>query len=324
MLSLMSQSGLLETEPPEALPEALPDALPEEHDALTAIVNAAIATHLFENFSRMDSLEEQVNGLQERLLALEQSRAEPKARRSRQGGAAEDRASDTDSPRTRKSRTSSVDNWRMMNEVSSRMGELQKLEEKVNALASSPAAENDLPTKEFLIHKFNDVAGELTMLREESGIVRDHFAWFEEQIEKWRISWAMFALSATTMKEGDKRDCMERLKEEETRLAHASFKSLVSNPTHDHPATGPSSGSLSRAGTRSLSPGPSSSRAGTQSSASPSSRANTSASPSSRANTAARARTTVDQFLPAPIGPVGSEVAQRHTSGRTVNFASRS
>jgi len=272
-------------------------------------VNAAIATHLFENFSRMDSLEEQVNGLQERLLALEQSRAEPKARRSRQGGAAEDRASDTDSPRTRKSRTSSVDNWRMMNEVSARVGELQKLEEKVNALASSPAAENDLPTKEFLIHKFNDVAGELTMLREESGIVRDHFAWFEEQIEKWRISWAMFALSATSMKEGDKRDCMERLKEEETRLAHASFKSLVSNPTHDHPATGQSSGSLPLS-RRSLSPGPSS-------------RTQSTASPSSRANTAARART-VDQFLPAPIGPVGSEVAQRHTSGRTVNFASRS
>merc|ERR1711957_372428 len=109
------------------------------------------------------------------------------------------------------------------------------------------------------------------MLREESGIVRDHFAWFEEQIEKWRISWAMFALSATSMKEGDKRDCMERLKEEETRLAHASFKSLVSNPTHDHPATGPSSGSLSlRRGSRSLSPG--ASPAGTQSTASPSSR----------------------------------------------------
>merc|ERR1712151_729539 len=99
------------------------------------------------------------------------------------------------------------------------MGEqLGKLEERVNALSSSSAAEHELPTKDFLIHKFNDVAGELTMLREESGIVRDHFVWFEEQIEKWRISWAMFALSATSMKEDDKRDCMDRLKEEETRL----------------------------------------------------------------------------------------------------------
>ncbi|CAK0873028.1 unnamed protein product, partial [Prorocentrum cordatum] len=224
--SVLSRSEQLDAGPPEALPqEVLPAALPKaapDHDALTTVVNAAIATHLFEHLSRMDSMEEQVNQLKEQLQALE------KAPRALRGQTAEHNESDVDSPRTR----------RALHEGAARADELQELEARVEELAASAAEHRDLPTKEFLIDKFNNVEGEITMMREEAGIVRDHFIWFEKQIEKWRISWAMFALSATTMKESDRKDCMERLKEEESRLADAYFVSRIASTKTEDEALG--------------------------------------------------------------------------------------
>lgn len=219
----MSQSG--QGEPEEA---------PREHDALTDIVNAAIATHLFEHMSRVGSLEEQVDRLQERLVALEKApKASPRGSPEHgTGGSQVVPALDLpeNSPRERRlsNHTQSLDTWRMMQEGSARVEELRKLEDQVKKLSDAAAEHEELPTKDFLVHKFNDIEGDLTMMREENGMVRDHFVWLEEQVEKWRLSWAIFALDATNMKESDRRDCKDRLKEEEARLAEGTFASRIS------------------------------------------------------------------------------------------------
>jgi hypothetical protein len=286
MLShVMSQSGL--DGEPEANPEAASD-----HDALTAIVNAAIATHLFEHLCRVDSLEEQVDRLQERLLALEKApgRQESHGRLSLSGRDLEDTPKERTTHMQRQtSPPDSVDNIHVE--------ALRRLEDQVQKLTDTAAESEGLLTKEFMVQKFNDVEGDITMLREESGTVRDHFVWFEEQVEKWRISWAMFALSATTMKESDRRDCMERLKEEDSRLANANFSSGISHSLSDPDAVSASS------------------RAHTQKSA-PSVFTGTSSRFIGRGTSA-----TVDQFVPAPISTSGISAAGSLSKSR-VNFAS--
>mmetsp|Transcript_70466 Transcript_70466/g.188979 ORF Transcript_70466/g.188979 Transcript_70466/m.188979 type:complete len:156 (-) Transcript_70466:151-618(-) len=133
------------------------------------------------------------------------------------------------------------------------------------------------------------------MMREEAGIVRDHFIWFEKQIEKWRISWAMFALSATTMKESDRKDCMERLKEEESRLADAYFVSRIASTKTEDEALGECPSSRYVTTSASVSD-----RASTIKSFPLNSRSNTASSTKARSSHASGTRS-LDRLIPAPI-----------------------
>jgi len=192
--------------------------VPAMDPELVRIVSVVVAENMFEVKCSISALQEQMTEFQGRLASLEATAAAA--------------TKGTKQPVT--------------------YYDFRELEEKVRALASEvvPAklAQN-LPSAESLLKKFGDVEGEQTSLRESCDAALEQVSSLEEQIEHWRISWAIFALNALTLKESDRRDCLSRLKEEEERMRRVKFGTTVS------PEVSPGSSSWGLPTTRSRSGG---------------------------------------------------------------------
>jgi hypothetical protein len=100
----------------------------------------------------------------------------------------------------------------------------RKLEDKVLALASEVtllargAEGRGMPSGEAIMKKFGDVEGERTSLREAYGAVHKQVVSLEEKREVDRITLAVFALNAISMRESERNICLRRLKDQEERL----------------------------------------------------------------------------------------------------------
>lgn len=102
--------------------------------------------------------------------------------------------------------------------------DFRKLEDRVLALASEVtllargAEGRGMPSGEAIMKKFDEVEGEQTSLREAYGAVHKQVASLEEKGERERITWAVFALNAISMRESERNTCLRRLKDQEERL----------------------------------------------------------------------------------------------------------
>jgi len=192
---------------------------------LIRIVSVVVAESMFEVQSSISALEEQMTDFQGRLASLEKRTAEQtlNSRLASLEAAAAATAKGLEelrvSPQGRAPATAGP-------QQPVTYYDFRELEEKVRALASEvvPAKfAQSMPSAESLLKKFGDVDKEQTSLRECCDAVHEQVSSLEEQIEHWRISWAIFALSALNLKESDRRDCLSRLKDEEERMRRVKF-----------------------------------------------------------------------------------------------------
>jgi uncharacterized coiled-coil protein SlyX len=111
--------------------------------------------------------------------------------------------------------------------------DLRQLEKEVRKLEADLAPAKlvqNMPSAENLQKKFDDIE---QICDEVKGSCEDNdqkVTALEDQIEFWRIGWAIFALSALNLKESDRRDCLSRLKDEEERMRRVKFGAASESP----------------------------------------------------------------------------------------------
>mmetsp|Transcript_83425 Transcript_83425/g.226124 ORF Transcript_83425/g.226124 Transcript_83425/m.226124 type:complete len:273 (-) Transcript_83425:371-1189(-) len=200
---------------------------------LVRLVSAVVAENLFEVNFNINALQEQLAEVQDRLASLDAAAA-PAA-----GAGAGDeplRGRVASLERAAAAASRAVEELRASPQGEAKVTpvpqqpvtyyDFWELEEKVRALTSQVATaeiSQSMPSAESLLKKFGDVEEEQASIRESCDAVQGQVETLEEQIEHWRIGWAIFALSALNLKESDRRDCLRRLKEEEERLRRAKL-----------------------------------------------------------------------------------------------------
>merc|ERR1712039_558594 len=94
-----------------------------------------------------------------------------------------------------------------------------------------------MPSAENLQKKFVDIEKICDDVTERCSKNEDKVSSLEEHIEHWRIGWSIFALNAINLKESDRRDCLNRFKDEEERMRRIKFGITSESPVNSSPLT---------------------------------------------------------------------------------------
>jgi hypothetical protein len=172
-------------------------------DELEEIVEGVLAEHLFEFQSRMDGMKAKVEGLLGRMTAVEQSTAAMQ-------GDLEEVSAEAANPRMPPQAVESILDLEKKVEKLGGGGELPR-----RSFRMATPTDEDMPTREVIRDKFGEISAEMTELQESQEAIRRHFMWFEQEMEHWRVSWAVFALRAASLPERQRRECLSVLQEEE-------------------------------------------------------------------------------------------------------------